>query len=377
VKTNYLTAIATISFFAAAFDASAKDGIKTYSVPKDHPPITKKGDDLAAVDVNSAPIQWKTPAGWRELAPTSIRIGNFLVTDKGEKSAEVVITSFPGSVGTERDNVNRWRGEIGLPPVSDKEISAQGIKINSSDAKLYELAGATAGTTVAVLPRNGATWFFKMRGDKTLVAASKPAFLEFLKSIRFSENAPARKAPAVLEAMADNPHANIAPPSDPHAGIVGAGDPHANLGQAASKPNNDEPLWNIPPSWKEKPQGVMVVKSFSVANKDQNAAVAISVFPGDVGGDFANFNRWRGQMSLAPLSQNEFSKATQPIEVIGGKALLADMIGTDAKTGKPARLVAAIVPHAGRTWFYKLLGDEPVVAIEKENFVKLVQTARY
>jgi len=56
---------------------------------------------------------------------------------------------------------------------------------------------------------------------------------------------------------------------------------------------------------------------------------------------------------------------------------LTDMTGTDSKSGKPARLVAAIVPHGDSTWFYKLLGDGPVVAAEKDRFLEFVKTVQY
>ena len=59
------------------------------------------------------------------------------------------------------------------------------------------------------------------------------------------------------------------------------------------------------------------------------------------------------------------------------KELAAIKAGMDAKTGEPARLVAVIVPHGADTWFYKLLGEGPVVEKEKDSFVKFVQTVHY
>jgi len=40
-------------------------------------------------------------------------------------------------------------------------------------------------------------------------------------------------------------------------------------------------------------------------------------------------------------------------------------------------MIAAMVPHAERTWFYKLTGSEAAVAREKDAFLKFVQTVRY
>ena len=36
----------------------------------------------------------------------------------------------------------------------------------------------------AIVPVNGATWFFKLMGPDATVSAAKPAFLEFLKTVR-------------------------------------------------------------------------------------------------------------------------------------------------------------------------------------------------
>jgi hypothetical protein len=35
-----------------------------------------------------------------------------------------------------------------------------------------------------IVPRPGETWFFKLKGPDVLVAREKPAFLEFLKTVR-------------------------------------------------------------------------------------------------------------------------------------------------------------------------------------------------
>ncbi len=91
----------------------------------------------------------------------------------------------------------------------------------------------------------------------------------------------------------------------------------------------------------------------------------------------ANVNRWRGQLGLQPMFQADLDKDIKSLEVQGGKAMLIDMTGTDARSGEKARLVGAIVSQAGRTWFYKLMGDSRVVEQQKDAFIKFVQTVRY
>jgi hypothetical protein len=98
---------------------------------------------------------------------------------------------------------------------------------------------------------------------------------------------------------------------------------------------------------------------------------------GEGGGVAGNVNRWRGQLGLAQVSEAEVNKLVTQVDTGGGKAMLVDMTGTDARSGQKARLVGAIVPQANGTWFYKLMGNEEVVAAQKDAFVKFVQTAQY
>jgi hypothetical protein len=344
----------------------AQDGIQTYSVPKEHPaqagavmPGSDSAMPVADIPVNTAPVRWTTPSTWQELAPTSIRIGNFVVRGQDGAKAEAAIFSFPGAVGTELDNINRWRKELKLPPIEEDKITSAPVTVDSIDGKLYEISGATERTVVATVSRNGATWFIKMKGDKDVVTDAEPVFRDFLQSIHFNA-AGSQASPAPVAESA---------PADPHAGLAAAA-PADNSGEG--------PKWNPPANWTEKVAGPMVFKSYSAANSQgQKATVNISFFPGSVGGVFANVNRWRGQMGLAAVGQDELSNVTQPLDTEGGKATMVDFTGTDARTQQPGRLVAVIVPNGDNTWFYKLSGDSAVVEDQKAAFVKFVQIVHY
>jgi hypothetical protein len=98
--------------------------------------------------------------------------------------------------------------------------------------------------------------------------------------------------------------------------------------------------------------------------------VNISMFPGDVGGLLANVNRWRAQVGLGAIGEAELDRNLTPL---AGEAKLVDVTGAD----QPKRLVGAIVPRPGQTWFYKLTGPDKAVGQQKEAFVKFVQTVRY
>jgi hypothetical protein len=82
-------------------------------------------------------------------------------------------------------------------------------------------------------------------------------------------------------------------------------------------------------------------------------------------------------LGLPAFQEEDLGKQTESLDVEGGKAILVDMIGTDSRSGKKARLVGAVVPQPDTTWFYKMLGDETVVEREKQTFARFVQSAKY
>src|SRR5208283_5637634 len=98
--------------------------------------------------------------------------------------------------------------------------------------------------------------------------------------------------------------------------------------------------WNPPADWQSKPGSAMRKGSFAVGG---GAEVAITAFPGDVGGVLANVNRWRGQAGLAPVDEASLGQVTTAIESNGLHFLLVDAEGGSAP------IVAALLPWNGGT----------------------------
>jgi hypothetical protein len=132
-------------------------------------------------------LEWTAPAGWEKKNSSSMRKATYVI-GSGDAAAELAISAFPGDVGGEIANVNRWRGQIGLSPVSDAEATgaiarteANGLKVGCVDLVNPENATRMIG---AWIPFEGATWFFKLVGPDAVFAKEKPAFIEFLKTIK-------------------------------------------------------------------------------------------------------------------------------------------------------------------------------------------------
>jgi hypothetical protein len=126
----------------------------------------------------------------------------------------------------------------------------------------------------------------------------------------------------------------------------------------------------LPQTWEVFPPSGIRIANFRIANDGGSAELTILAFPGDVGGDLANVNRWRQQIGLQALSMERMANETERIEVDGRKSLFVLM------HGQLASVVGAFVPTDAHTWFFKMQGDKAAVSLEEQSFRKFMETIR-
>ena len=135
--------------------------------------------------------------------------------------------------------------------------------------------------------------------------------------------------------------------------------------------------WTVPEGWKQLPgSSEMRYATFDVS-ADQNAQLTVVPLPPEAAAVLPNINRWAGQLKLPSVSEADFSKYVQPTQVSGESATLVDMTGSAESGNPPTRLLAAIVPHEGRSWFFTLKAPEPVVAGQKQKFEQFVHSIQF
>lgn len=186
------------------------------------------------------------------------------------------------------------------------------------------------------------------------------------------------------------PAAANAQPADPHAGLD---IPPVNATPASPAPGNmastavptasgGDLAWTAPAHWQSRPASAMRKATYLIpgAAAGEQAELAVTAFPGDVGGNLANVNRWRQQLQLAPISAAELDGALSHLHAGDFHIDLAELLGPAPADGKPRqRVLGAIVPFNGATWFFKLTGPDALVTREKEaftSFLKTLQPAR-
>lgn len=350
--------------------------VATYRIPKENdtpPPAataatpTTMGADtggLVVASTEAGGLTWTAPAAWKAKPGSAMRKGSYTLGAEGGPTADLAITAFPGDVGGDLANVNRWLGQLGRPPIAAAELAAVLTPLSGAGVamQVVDLAGGTAEAPQrmlgAIVPHQGATWFFKLTGPDAVVAPEKAVFLDFLKTVKVSAQPLAAPA-AAPAAVTPAPAAPSAPPADM------AGSPVVSASGPGLK-------WIAPAGWQEKPGVGMRKATFAISGANgASAELAVTAFPGDVGGDLANLNRWRGQLALPPVTEAEFAGAVTRLKVNGLNVTLADLTGGG---DNPQRLLGAMVPHAGATWFFKLTGPAALVAAEKPAFLSFVQT---
>jgi hypothetical protein len=170
----------------------------TAPLPDGHPPIgdaAAPAGPMGALPAAAAPaagnaLTWTAPSHWQAKAVSSFRRGSYNIPGDGGATADVAITAFPGDTGGLFANVNRWRGQIGLPPVAESGLEAaiQRVDVNTFHVIVVDAAGSVNGKPTrllgAIVPFDGQTWFFKILGPEAIVAKEQPAFRDFLATLK-------------------------------------------------------------------------------------------------------------------------------------------------------------------------------------------------
>jgi hypothetical protein len=374
------TSVILVSAVAAVAAGCGRDDVKVYQVAKEAPPASPPpaeapalapapAMDTAAVPAQTAnalpQFQFALPPGWQQIAASQMRVASFTVTNPSGPAGDVGIIPLPASGNDENELalVNMWRDQLQLPPTDHADPVE--ITVGSNPAKLFEFVSSAPvldgkylqRNLVAMQTRGAMSWFFKLTGEDAFVTSQKDNFLQFLKSFTFSDNAPAA--------------AQTAAPGADMAAVTAAATPSVPTDLINS-------MWTVPAGWQSVTPSQFLLAQFIIQANGAQAEVNVSQLAGEGGGLLANVNRWRRQLGLPPVSQEEdFSKMVDSLTVPGGQVQVVDFNGTNVKTGQAARLVGVVLPRNGQTWFYKLMGDPGVVAAQKDAFLKFIQSARY
>ncbi|MCE9583006.1 MAG: hypothetical protein K8T20_10970 [Planctomycetes bacterium] len=348
---NYTTMVSLGLALAIAAGCGEKDPVRVYQAPKEAPGAghgkTGTGTGIRPADTKGEDPRWVVPVGWTKLEDQQMRFATFQV-DPADSKLNVVVYAFGPESGQLLANVNRWEGQIGLPPSPAADLSkvvthlkSNGLEIDSVDLNAPPAAGETEGQRMlaAIIPAGGRIWFLKFVGGSAGVAAHKAEYDAFLKSISFPKGAAVEKPPAAE-------------------------------GDVKMKTYSTPPGWTLEPE--PKP---MRVATFHVVAGGLEGEVIISTLPSQSGSALANINRWRSQVGLGSISDAKSQKqVTVKLGEVEGVRM--DFVGA-AAGGQPAKSLLVVQATKGTSlWYFKLSGPSQLVVEQEkvfEMFVKSIQ----
>ena len=144
---------------------------------------------LAKLPADSGGPDFKVPAHWSEKTPGAMVQRAFDVTGDGGQ-AEITVSRFPGATGGMLPNVNRWRGQLQLPPIKADELDKVTKKVQAGDttAILTDFTNAAGDQRMlgAIVPdeKGKQTWFFKVTGPAKAVGGQTEKFQKFVESVK-------------------------------------------------------------------------------------------------------------------------------------------------------------------------------------------------
>lgn len=346
-----------------------EDGIESYRVPKDRaapkaaaadphagmPAMPGSdphaglpaGDPHAGMPAQGQPmaprLAGEVPADWVTAPGSAMRLASYRVTGDGGAVAEISAFALGGTGGGVLENVNRWRGQLGLDPVDQAglEASRELLQTPVGEALVVDLqASEPVGDptrdgriVAAIVLRETDCWFYKMRGNAELAATHKAGFLRWVET--------ARKL---------DPKDMPPPPSTP------AATPPPAPAAAAGPP--DGVRWQAPAEWKQLAAGRMISSKFQAGD----AAVSVSRLGGDGGGELANVNRWRGQVGIEPVTLQDLEGMVETVPAGSGSISVVTLAGAEQ------RMIAGWTRRGDATWYFKLSGPAAAVEAEQDRF---------
>jgi hypothetical protein len=159
-------------------ESPAAAAVAEQQVPAGHPPL-------------SGSYSWQAPEGWESQPPSSMRIGSYLVPHDGQQG-DLSVIRLAGTAGGPLNNLNRWRGQLGLEPVAEGAPEAEGREVETPAGTftcwtLINGEPVNKGMLVGMLFAGDHSLFVKLTGTPDLVYAVEGQFTSYLESFTRAE----------------------------------------------------------------------------------------------------------------------------------------------------------------------------------------------
>ena len=128
--------------------------------------------------------------------------------------------------------------------------------------------------------------------------------------------------------------------------------------------------WQRPKSWVELEPTQFRLANFGVPGEVQ---CFLSILPGEAGGVLMNLNRWRQQLDVEPIAEQDL-ESLQRLPMLGSDAIVMDVVGK--ASGAARKLTGLVLVAEDSVVFVKMLGSPAAVDAERGHFEQFVHSVR-
>lgn len=139
----------------------------------------------------------------------------------------------------------------------------------------------------------------------------------------------------------------------------------------------DDATWDAPDGWEEFPPSPPRKGNFRAQEAGADPLlITVTAFPGTVGGLLANVNRWRGEVGLDALREDQLTESLETVTVDGETAYIVDLTRERPDAGMLTTL-GAVIPRDDSTWFVKISGDSSLVQLQKTRLETFLESMNF
>jgi serine/threonine protein kinase len=141
------------------------------------------------------------------------------------------------------------------------------------------------------------------------------------------------------------------------------------------QPRPDPLTYEKPDSWTDQGASGMRAASFIAGPAEARVQVSAIRLGGGAEGLLPNVNRWRGQLGLDAIVQDELKLAT--IALASGAAWLVEMESPAIGDQVAQATLGAMFAQGGSNWEFKMTGPKNTVFAERDRFEHFMKSVRF
>ena len=172
-----------------SLSCTINDNTRSYQLKKTNKPKTI---DKAVKHRNkSTKLIWEKPDSWIPSEGSSMRLASFAIPYSGG-TGDLSVIQLGGDGGGLKSNVNRWRGQLNLEPMSLIEIEKDIVK-EEGQLNIYSRVQIInqemdSAFLCAIIPSGNYTIFVKLSLKPIGIIEVKDDFITFCSSLNFSNS---------------------------------------------------------------------------------------------------------------------------------------------------------------------------------------------